>query len=189
VGDGRRLIFFEPRRSETEYVVDEETGDTTYVIIEPFDWQLKRISYGSYYYPTRSTDSPTINRVIIQGATRIDTILSSSYDTTYTGHVMNRFRSVDSLLEFVAGDTVEISIEFDDPDNSQVARYYAVCASDTPTRVQLPTVAAGGNGMLEITGQGIVNLYFEIVYNDSYHYVNPDKGYDATIWLIPVRVN
>jgi hypothetical protein len=189
-GDGRRLIFFEPRRSTTEFVVDEETGDTTYVLIEPFDWQLKRLSYGTYYYPTRSTDVPTIDRVLLDRGTSVDTILSSSYDTLYTGHVMNRFRSIDSLLEFTAGvDTILVTIEFDDPEASQDGVYFASCIGDTLTRVQLPTIATGGRGLLPITGQGIVNLYFEIVYDDSYYYVNPNQGYFATIWLIPIRVN
>jgi hypothetical protein len=189
-GDGRRLIFFEPRRSTTEYVVDEETGDTTYVIIEPFDWQLKRISYGTYYYPTRSTDAPTIDRVLFDRGTSVDTVLSSSYDTLYMGHVMNRFRHIDSLLEFTAGDSVLVSIEFDDAVASQEGVYYALCAGDTSmNRVQLPTIATGGRGILIMNGQGIVNLYFEIVYQDSYYYVNPNQGYLATVWLIPVRVN
>jgi hypothetical protein len=189
-GDGRRLIFLEPRRSESEYVVDEETGDTTYVIIEPFDWQLKRISYGSYYYPTRGTDVPTINRVLLDRGTSVDTIISSSYDTLYMGHVMDRFRSIDSLLEFTAGDSVLVTIEFDDPEANQNAVYFAFCAGDTlMERVQLPTVATGGRGTLTMNGQGIVNLYFEVVYRDSYYYVNPNQGYFATVWLIPVRVN
>jgi hypothetical protein len=41
-GDGRRLIFLEPLRSTTPDI-DPETGDTTYAIIEPFEWQLRRI--------------------------------------------------------------------------------------------------------------------------------------------------
>ncbi len=188
VGDGRRLIFLEPRRSTTP-TVDPETGDTTYAIIEPFDWQLKRISYGSYYYPTRSTDAPTINRVLLDRGAVVDTILSSSYDTTYPGHIMNRFRSIDSLLEFTAGDSVIVTIEFDDPIASQNASYYAVCAGGTPERVVLPTIATGGSGLLHLSGQGLVNLYFEVVYHDSYYYVNPNQGFDATIWLITVRVN
>jgi hypothetical protein len=188
-GDGRRLVFFEPRRSTTEYVVDEETGDTTYVIIEPFDWQLKRLSYGSYYYPTRGTDVPTINRVLFDRGTSVDTVLSSSYDTLYTGHVMNRFRGIDSLLEFTAGETLLVTIEFDDPEASQEAVYFASCIGDTLERVQLPTIATGGRGLFAVTGQGIVNLYFTVVYMDSYYYVNPNQGFYATVWLIPVRVN
>jgi hypothetical protein len=188
VGDGRRLIFLEPRRTTTP-TVDPETGDTTYAIITPFEWQLKRISYGSYYYPTRGTDLPTINRVLLDRGTSVDTILSSSYDTTYTGHVMNRFKAIDSLLEYTTGDSVLVTIEFDDPQASQDAVYFAACAGSTPYRTQLPTTATGGHGYLSITGQGIVNLYFEVVYMDSYYYVNPNQGFYATVWLIPVRVN
>jgi hypothetical protein len=183
-GDGRRLIFLEPLRSTTP-TIDEETGDTIgYPIIEPLVWQLKRISYGAYYYPTYGTDVPAVNRVIIQHGSDVDTILSSSYDTTYTGHVMNRFKAIDSLLEYTAGDTLTVTIGIDDALQAADAICYASCGA-TPYRVQLES----GTGVLPVTGQGIVNLYFEAVFMDSYYYVSPDKGFFATVWLIPIRVN
>lgn len=188
-GNGRRLIFLEPLRS-TVPTIDEETGDTIgYAIIEPFQWQLRRISYGSYYYPTYGTDVPAVNRILIEHGSDVDTILSSSYDTTYTGHVMNRFKAIDSLLEYTAGETLEVTIEIDDTVQVNDARFYATCAGDTPCRVQLPNIVAGGTGFLPISGQGIVNIYFEVVFMNSYYYVNPNQGYFATVWLIPIRVN
>jgi hypothetical protein len=187
-GDGRRLIFLEPLRSTTPDI-DPETGDTTYALIEPFEWQLKRISYGSYYYPTRGTDAPTVNRVLIEVAPSVDTILATNTDTLYTGHVMNRFKHIDSLLEYSGVDSVLVTIEVDDPEVSGVCAYYAVCAGDTPNRVQLGSVTTGGRGYLQLNGQGIVNLYFEVVFRDSYYYYNPNQGYFATVWLVPVRIN
>lgn len=188
VGDGRRLIFLEPLRSTTPSV-DPETGDTTYPILEPFQWRLKRISYGSYYYPTRGTDAPTVNRVILTVGTRVDTILSSNTDTTYAGHAMNRFRHIDSLLEYSGVDSVQVAIEVDDDQVAPVCAYYVVCADTTPVRRQITTTNIGGTGYLPLRGSEIVNLYFEVVFRDSYYYVNPNPGYFATVWLIPVRIN
>ncbi len=190
-GDGRRLIFLEPRRSTTPDI-DPETGDTTYAIIEPFEWQLRRISYGSYYYPTRGTDAPTVNRVLIEIPPFVDTILGTNTDTLYTGHVMNRFKHIDSLLEYSEIDSVLVTIEVDDPEVSGACAYYAVCAGDTPTRLQLGAVTTGGRGWLHLNGltnSEIVNLYFEVVFRDSYYYYNPNQGYFATVWLVPVRIN
>ncbi len=187
-GDGRRLIFLEPLRSTTPDI-DPETGDTTYAIIEPFEWQLKRISYGSYYYPTRGTDAPAVNRVLIEVPPLVDTILATNTDTLYTGHVMNRFKHIDSLLEYSGVDSVRVTIEVDDPEVAGACAYYAVCAGDSLTRVQLGSVTTGGRGYLHLSGQDIVNLYFEAVFRDSYYYFNPNQGYFATVWLVPVRIN
>ncbi|UCF69849.1 MAG: hypothetical protein JSW49_06515 [candidate division WOR-3 bacterium] len=190
-GDGRRLIFLEPIR-DTIPTIDEETGDTLgYPVREPLVWQLKRISYGTYYYPTRGTDVPAISRVILTAGEQVDTIISSSTDTTYTGHVMNRFRHIDSLVQYdsLSVDSIEVTIEVDDVGVSGVCNYYAVCAGATPERRQLPSVAGGAAGYLPLTGQNIVNLYFEVVTWNSYYYVNPNIGYYAAVWLIPVRIN
>jgi hypothetical protein len=187
-GDGRRHIFVEPRRSTTP-TVDPETGDTTYAIIEPFEWELKRISYGAYYYPTRGTEAPAVLRVLISAASDplvTDTILNSNTDTLYTGHVMNRFRAIDSLLEYTEFDTLTVTIEFDQATDDAGVACYAVCNG---VRVSLNPIALGGTGVIPVTGQGIVNLYFEAVFRDSYYYVNPNQGYFATVWLIPVMVN
>ena len=177
IGDGRRLIFLEPRRSTTP-TVDPETGDTTYAIIEPFDWQLRRISYGSYYYPNQA-DAPVIDRVILTLGTSVDTIVRYNTDTTYMGHVMNRFKAIDSLLEYADSSIIDVSIELQE--NPENALYYAVCDG---SRGQL----VDGDGQLLITGQGIVNLYFEAVWKDSYYYVNPNAGFQAVFWLVPIKV-
>ena len=177
IGDGRRLIYLEPRRSTTP-TVDPETDDTTYAIIEPFDWQLKRISYGSYYYPAQA-DAPVIERVILTFGTRVDTIVRFNTDTTYTGHVMNRFKHIDSLLQYPADSLIDVSIELqEEPEN---ALFYAACNGSRGQMVD-------GIGQLLITGQGIVNLYFEAVWKDSYYYVNPNSGFQAVWWLIPIIV-
>ena len=187
-GDGRRHIFLEPRRSTTP-TVDPETDDTTYAIIEPFEWQLRRISYGRYYYPTRGTDAPGVLRVLINSSSDplvVDTILNSNTDTLYTGHVMNRFKAIDSLLEYTGLDTLEVTIELDEETEAAGVVCYAVC---NDVRINLDPIAVGGRGFIPVTGQGIVNLYFEAVFRDSYYYVNPNQGYFATVWLIPVMVN
>lgn len=192
-GDGRRLVFFEPLRSETP-TIDPETGDTTYALIEPFEWQLKRISYGRYYYPTYGTDNPYVYYVAlaVPGTARIDTIWASNTDTTYTGHAMNRFRHIDSLLEYSGVDSVQVTIDLLDDLLAPQCTYYAVWAggADTlPQRRELGSFATGGRGYIYPNGQGIVNLYFEVVMKDSYYYVNPHKDYLATVWLVPVRMN
>jgi hypothetical protein len=187
-GDGRRHIFLEPRRSTTP-TIDPETGDTTYAMIEPFEWQLRRISYGQYYYPTRGTDAPAVSRVLISSSSDplvVDTIMNSNTDTLYTGHVMNRFKAIDSLLEYTGLDTLEVTIEIDDPEQAADVVCYAVC---NDVRINLGPIAVGARGFIPVTGQGIVNLYFEAVFTDSYYYVDPNQGYFATVWLIPVMVN
>jgi hypothetical protein len=176
-GDGRRLIFLEPSRSTTP-TVDPETNDTTYAIIEPFEWQLKRISYGSYYYPAQG-DAPVIERVILTFGTRVDTIVRYNTDTTYLGHVMNRFKHIDSLLQYPADSLIDVSIELQDDDDD--ALFYASCNGSRGQMVD-------GDGQLLITGQGIVNLYFEAVWKNSYYYVNPNAGFQAVFWLIPIRM-
>ena len=178
MGSGRRLIFLEPERSTTPDV-DPETGDTTYAIIEPFNWQLRRISYGSYYYPNQS-DAPVIEQVILTLGTRADTIVRYNTDTTYMGHVMNRFKHIDSLLQYPADSTLDVSIVLQENQDDHL--FYAVCNG---SRVQL----VDGDGQLLITGQGMVNLYFEAVSKNSYYYVNPNEGFEAVFWLVPVTVN
>jgi hypothetical protein len=105
---------------------------------------------------------------------------------------MNRFKHIDSLLEYSSIDSVLVTIEIDDPEVQDACTYYAVCAGDTPTRVQLSDGATGGSGYLHLNGLGnseIVNLYFEVVFRDSYYYYSPNQGYFATVWLVPVKIN
>jgi hypothetical protein len=86
-------------------------------------------------------------------------------------------------------DSVKVTIEMYDPTTVANYVYYAACAGDTPHRTQLPGIAIGAEGYVYLSGQGIVNLYFEAVSRDSYYYVNPQRDFLATVWLVPVRIN
>jgi len=163
-GNGYRHIFFD---------YDEATG-----------WELKRISYGTYNFPAAGTDLPVIQQVnFTRGDGTQDSVIQTSYDTLYEGHVMNRFRALDSLLTFSVNDTITVAITlgFGTVVDSMVS-YYALCEGSN--RVELD----GGSGALELTGAGIKNLYIEIVVNEAYYYYAPTKDYKAQVWLIPVRI-
>jgi len=180
-GEGTRHIFFEPVK---EAEIDQETGDTIWVIPQPIEWELKKISYGPYYYPNKGGDVPVVSYVVLQSSgAGPDTIWASSYIDTFPGHAMNRLRSIDSLLTYTDGDTllsVEVSISIPtDPDS---ASYFVSC--DGSNRVELPS----GSGDVLLTGSGIVNLYIEVINDLGYYYVVPDRGYDATVWLIPINI-
>jgi hypothetical protein len=136
IGNGRRLIFFEPRRDTTP-TVDQETGDTTYALIEPLDWELKRLAYGTYSFPAPGTEIPDIDEIVL--------IHSNGAEDT-------------------------INCEF-----------FASCGGE---RVNLGVTI----NEFVISGQGITNLYFEVVANDVYYYGFPEKDYKALVWLIPVRI-
>jgi len=179
-GEGERLIFFEPIR---EQEIDMETGDTIWVIQEPMQWVLKRISYGRYYYPDRGVELPGIVNVVLQaGDEDPDTIFSSSDVDTFPGHAMNRLRSIDSLLTYAAGETLEIDVSIGAPDDGDSVSVFASCNGDT--RVEL----GDGSGEIVLSGSGIVNLYIEMLYNEAYYYVTPDRGYIARVWLIPINI-
>ncbi len=189
IGVGERLIFFEPRR-DTVPTVDPETNDTSYALIDPLDWQMKRISYGIYDYPEAGgLGVPGIFRVILDpdgNGPISDTILATSYDTTYTGHAMDRFRSIDSLLEYDDGDTLQVSILL----TNAVPGSLCTCLGSIggENRTYMSWTAAGANGNLVVTGQGITNLYFEAINRDAFYYVQPRKEYQAQVWLIPIRI-
>lgn len=164
VGDGRRLVFFDR----------DDNGD----------WELKRLAYGTYSFPAPGTEIPDIDEIVLihsNGAE--DTIIVASYDTLYTGHCMNRFRGLDSLLEFEDGETLGVLITLDPFSNLAVGdcEFFASCGGE---RVNLGVT----NNEFVISGQGITNIYFEVVANDAYYYVFPEKDYKALVWLIPVRI-
>lgn len=177
IGDGLRHIFFEPKR---DTVIED--GDTTYPIKEPHEWVLKRISYGSYYFPTKGAEYPYIDQVILTSATRTDTIFSYKTDTMFSGHAMNRFKVVDSLLEFTNGESINVEIAVDTFVVKQQNTLFL--ASCNGTRSQL----IDGTGVIQISGSGITNLYFMVIHTDSYYYLSPRKDYLTDVWLVPVKV-
>lgn len=163
VGNGKKIIFF-----------DYEDGN----------WELKRISYGEYNFPAYSTEIPDIDTIILTRENGdADTIIASSTDSLYTGHCMNRFRAIDSLLEYDAGEIlfVEITLRFGATVAVGDCELFASCGG---ARVNL-----GYNGdSLVLTGEGITNLCFEVVIDETYYYVLPQKEYKAQVWLIPVNI-
>jgi len=181
--EGLRRLFLEPERDTT---VDTETGDTLIEIKEPFQWQLRRISYGTYWFPNKGADVPYIYRIILKPKSGVgsDTILASNYDTLYTGHVMNRLRSPDSLLQYPAGETLGVTVTVAGTIETGNCLFFASC--DDTNRVQLDK--AIGNMVISGDEGKIVNLYFEVVVKDSYYYKKPNKGYNATVWLIPIKI-
>lgn len=167
-GNGYRIIFFD---------------------YDGTDWELKRISYGTYNFPAAGTEVPSILEVkLICDSGDRDSIIQSSYDTLYTGHVMNRFRAVDSLLVIdytnLTSDsliTVQTVLDFGTVTDTMVQWFASIGGEN---RVQLP----GGVGALKITGSGITNLYIECVVHAGYYYVQPRGEYEAQVWLVPVRI-
>ncbi len=184
VGEGKRLIFLEPKR---DTVVDSENGDTTYPIIEPWEWVLKRISYGIYYFPNSGGEHPSIYSAVIyrSAVDEVDTIIVSSYDTTYTGHAMDRLRSPDSLLTFAPGETLLVLLTIYGNFTANDCVFFVSCGGKNRTQL-------GSNGSGEVvidpSLSGIQNLYIEVITQDSYYYVTPNKGYQAIVWLIPIKV-
>ena len=169
-GNGYRIIFFD---------------------YDGTDWDLKRISYGTYNFPAAGTDVPSIQEVklLFDNGDR-DSIIQSSYDTLYTGHVMNRFRAVDSLLIIDYADltpdsllTIQTILGFGTITDTMV-QWYASLGGEN--RVQL--TGSPGIGALKITGSGITNLYIECVVQGGYYYVQPRGEYEAQVWLVPVRI-
>jgi hypothetical protein len=172
--EGLRYLFLEPKR------------DTAGALIEPYEWELKRISYGSYGFPNRGGDIPAIYQVVLTPQDgEPDTILYGSPDTSFTGHAMNRFRSPDSLLEYPAGKILNVAMTLIPiPFPTDSCLFFASCGGGN--RVQL--IKASGNLVVSGDEGKIVNLYFESVVPNSYYYINPSRGYNATVWLIPIRI-
>jgi hypothetical protein len=114
---------------------------------------------------------------------RWDTVWALNYDTLFTGHAMNRFRHIDSLLEYDDGDTLTIDIV-----NGSATIVDSFClyfASMNGVKVQLNTT---GQGKLPVTGDGITNLVFGVMHEDGLYYIQPRSPYAARYWLVPIRV-
>jgi len=182
VGDGRRLILFDVVR---DWIEDpEHPGDTVYAVLDPRQWFLSKLSYGRYCFPTVSSDIPGIDRIVFARQNGLnDTILSSCYDTLYSGHVMNRFRAIDSLLEYTSGDSIMVTIILSGPLDESDCSFFMTIGDGARMNI------APAGSEVELAGDGITNIYVEVVANDFYYYVNPEKSYKATLWLIPVIVN
>lgn len=169
-GNGFRIIFFDYDGS---------------------DWELKRVSYGTYDFPTAGTDVPAIAKVVLvfDDGTR-DSIIDHhpQYDTTYTGHTMARFRHIDSLLVIdyaaLTADSmlfIQTTLYFGTIPDTMVQWFASIGGEN---RVWLD----GGVGNLKITGSGITNLFIECVVTKGYYYVQPEGEYEAEVWLVPVRI-
>ena len=188
---GKRVLFFDVVR---DLVVDDdgdtvfdENGEPIYEVREPHEWYLKRISYGDYDFPEPGSDVPLIAQVDIDDGTNTYTIIESSYDpdTIENQHIFNRFRSIDSLLGFGNGDSLDI----------EIAVYNVV-----PGSLDVFFASVGGGGRREITGlhsgtgtiiaggTGITNLFFEVAADEAFYYVVPAKEYSSNVWLIPVNI-
>lgn len=162
-------------------------------------WTLKRISYGIYNFPAAGTDLPPIGQVKFTYADgRVDSVIASSYDTLYTGYIMNRFRSVDSLLVIdlnnLTLDTlgyhldVELTLGFG-PVTADMCSYYA--SANGSSRIELPGTGTGADGELILPSNistGFGTLYFEAVVDEHYYYVSTPKDYKAQVWRIPVNI-
>lgn len=181
LGQGRRVIFFDVVR---EWVQDpDDPEDSVYAVREPIEWILKRVLYGTYDFPTAADDVPSINRIILTRLNTgdVDTIFSTSFDPDYHGHVMDRFRAIDSILVYTDGEPLDVDITIGNVDEENCASF-VTCG--TSNRVNLATTG----DTLFVTGDGMTNLYFEVVETASYYYINPVKDYKETMWIIPVII-
>ena len=169
-GNGYRIIFFDYDGS---------------------NWELKRVSYGTYDFPTAGTDVPGIEKIVLisDDGTR-DSIIDHhpSYDTLYTGHTMARFRHIDSLLVIDYADltsdsmlTIQTTLGFGTITDTMVQWFASIGGEN---RIWLD----GGIGNLKITGSGVTNLFIECVVSSGYYYVLPEGEYKAEVWLVPVRI-
>lgn len=179
--EGCRHIFFEPKR-------DTATNE----IIEPREWVLKRITYGTYYLPNRGAEYAPILSVYIESKARKDTILLYSYDTLYPGHTMNKLRSPDSLLEYSPNESLTITVNVYPYASDTAIFCFAGC--DT-VRSYIPLFASNQSGIickgpLVIKGESgkIVNMYFGVFTRAGYYYVKPEKSLAGVIWLVPVKI-
>jgi hypothetical protein len=179
---GKRVLFFDVERDP---VWDEEAAETVMAVREPREWLLKRISYGDYDFPQPGSDVPLIAQVDIDDGEDTYTIVESSYDDTASGHIMNRFRSIDSLLGFGNGDSLEIEITVYNVVPGSLDVFFASVGGGGRTEI---TGLHSGTGTVIASGSGITNLFFEVAADEVFYYVVPQKEYNANVWLIPVDI-
>ncbi len=179
---GKRVIFFDVTR---EPVWDEEEQETVMAVVEPREWILKRISYGNYEFPEPGSSVPQLAQVDLDDGENTYTIVESSYDTLDTGHVMNRFRSIDSLLVFDNDDTLATELTVYTVVPGSLLVFLGSAGGGNRTEF---TGLHSGTGNLVVSGSGITNLYFEAVADEAFYYVVPRKDYAANVWLIPVNI-
>jgi hypothetical protein len=180
--EGLRHLFLEPVREMTI-----EDGDTTYPLADPREWVLKRISYGNYYFPSEGAEYPSIYQVRLGHADgRVDTIRSVVTDTLFTGHAMNRLKHIDSLMQFTAGETLDVAILLGSVTVDSTVSLFFVSGNGYRSKV------VDGHGKFVVpaasSSTGIMNLVFEVILKDSYYYLVPAKDYLANAWLVPVIV-
>jgi hypothetical protein len=180
--EGLRHLFLEPLR---EMAIED--GDTTYPLVDPREWILKRISYGNYYFPNEGADYPLIDWVTLGHADgRVDTIQDAVTDTLFTGHAMNRLKHIDSLMHFTAGETLDVAIVLGSITiDSTVSLFFVSCGGERSKVID-------GHGKYVVpstsSSTGIMNLVFEVILKDSYYYLVPAKDYLANAWLVPVII-
>ncbi len=192
-GEGLRHIFFDAKRDSTAVPETLASGQLQYPIKDPREWFVKRISYGTYYYPDRGAERPLMYLTTLTLGSRVDTISSSNTDTLYHGHVMNRFRHIDSLLEYTEaeldGNPVQVHIELD-PRLTDTTKSYSYYVTANGVRKSGGAGVTNGNVSVDLSTltPGVYNIYFEVVMNDAFTYVLPAKDYAATAWLVPIRI-
>ncbi len=179
---GKRVLFFDVVRDP---VWDEEEAETVMAVREPREWLLKRISYGDYDFPEPGSDVPLIAQVDIDDGEDTYTIIESSYDDTASGHIMNRFRSIDSLMGFDSGDTLDIEITVYNVVPGSLDVFFASIGGGGRTEI---TGLHTGTGHVVTSGSGITNLFFEVATDEAFYYVVPPKEYSSNVWLIPVTI-
>lgn len=178
--EGLRHLYVEPLK---EKVWDEKSQDSIWKIKEPREWKLKRISYGNYGMPNRGAGIPYISRAVItsKNTGKVDTIWASNIDTLYQYHAMNRFRHIDSLLEYDSGDSLRIVLTIGGTITLDQCTFFAM---QDGKKVELPN----GLGSILVTGSGVTNLGIEAIVKDGFYYVKPASPLLARFWLIPIRV-
>jgi hypothetical protein len=157
------------------------------------EWEFKRITYGTWNFPEEAQDVPFILNVVLDPDGNLgpisDTIVWSDYDTLNQGHIMDRFRSIDSLLTYDAGDTLRVTVNLSIQVDADSCVFFATVGGN---RMIFGSGGPGANvGEVVLENDGLVNLWIEVVVTQgatSFYYLTPRRDYKATAWLIPIRI-